>query len=246
MSRDPLAVIFEALDRTRHLEDDQIDQMIPTANLLAQIHGATQQPLRKSLKNRFWRRGVVISTVAVLVIGSAAAAITLSRRPVETVAHMTCYQRDSMRSTADVVSYDANSLAVCSQVMHWPADSVNGAGRKGTLCLLSDGSLAAFPPSHKRVECSALGLVAFNGGLANPEVARFQALAESYFTRHPCQSVIHAQREILQLLGRYGLSRWKLRSSGLNSPSACATLAFQPKSMVVDIVGIQRQGSKTP
>ena len=245
MSRDPLERAFELLDRTRHITDAQIDQMIPTAKLLRQIESTNRYSFSKSLRRRFWHRGIVMSTVAVLVIGSAAAAITLSRRPVETVAHMTCYRGDSLRSTADVVSYDAHPLKVCSQVMHWLANSQNGFSGKGTLCLLSDGSLAGFPPSGKTRECSVLGLAAFNGELANPEVAKFQLAAETYFTRHQCQSVNTARAEVLQLMGTYGLVSWKVRITGSTSTKSCATLAFQLNPMVVDIVGIHQHSSKT-
>ena len=150
MSHDWLDEYFRSLDRTRHLDDAQIDLMIPTARLLDQIDSGNLPTSAESLKRRFWRKGVVMSTVAVLVVGSAAAAITLSRRPVETVAHMTCYREDSLTSTADVVSYAANPLAKCSQVMHWRATSNISVRGRGTLCLLSDGSLAPRRPSTLR------------------------------------------------------------------------------------------------
>ena len=238
MSRDPFEGLFESLDRTRDLDDAQIDLMIPTANLLSQIDGASIPAVMK--KRRFWRRGLVLSTVAILVAGSAAAAITLSRGPVETVAHMTCYRSDSLRSTADVISYQANPLAECSQVMHWTATANQGAHGEGSLCLLADGSLSAFPPSHRMGLCSYLHLAEFNGELAHPEFSKFQSVAEMYFARHRCQSVNTAHQQVLQLMGAYGLASWSVRVMDSISPKACATLAFQLKSKVVDIVGADR------
>jgi hypothetical protein len=238
MSRDPIEVIFDSLDRTRHLSDAQIDQMIPTATLLSQVEDMTQHSLMKSLRRRLWRRGIVASTIAVLVVGSAAAAISLSRRPVETVAHMTCYRSDSLRSTADVVSYDSNPLAVCSQLMHW-SDKPKHGRERGDLCLLSGGSLAAFPPSRKAKSCSVLGLATFNGELANPEAAKFQLAVETYFNNHSCPSLDVAHQEVLQLMGMYGLVGWRIRLTGSTATKACATLAFRLKLMDIDIVAIR-------
>jgi hypothetical protein len=240
MSRQSLEDIYKSLDSTEHLSDAQIDQMTPMGRLLAQIESVSSQSSTKSLKRRFWRRGIVLSTAAVLAIGSAAAAISLSQKPLETVANMTCFQKDSLTSTAEIVPYAASPLADCSQTMHWPKVLKQGERATGILCLLSDGSLAAFPPSQKLKECSDLRLVAFNGHLANPEFARFQLAAESLFVHHPCQTVNLARRETLKLMGTFGLSEWKLRISGSSSMGTCATLAFQLGPKVVDIVGVER------
>jgi hypothetical protein len=133
----------------------------------------------------------------------------------------------------------ANPLAFCSQLLHWH-ESSEKAHNKGSLCLLLDGSLAAFPPTRTSGLCKSLGLTAFNGQLANPNLAKFQIAAESYFTIHQCESLDSARQAMLRLLGTDGVVGWKVRLTGSTSPGACATLAFLLNSSEVDIVGIQR------
>jgi hypothetical protein len=239
MSRDPLEELFGSLDRTRQLSDAQVDEMFSLERLFAQVKVATPPPTARRMGRRLLHRGTVMATVAVLLVGSAAAAITLSRGPVQSVASMTCFQGNSLTSTADVVSYDSNPLATCSRLLHWPTPSKT-EHEKGALCLLADGSLAVFPPSRKADRCENLGLVAFNGHLANPEVAKFQIAAENYFTRHPCESPAAARRAVLEILGTNGLVSWRVRLTGSTSSKACATLAFQLNSKDIDIVGIHR------
>jgi len=245
MSRDPIEEFFESLDRTRQLSDALVDEMFSLERLYSQVEGATPSPSPSSspsagrMGRRMWHRGAVMTTVAVLVLGTAAAAITLSRGPVQSVANMACYQGNSLRSTANVVAYNSNPLATCSRLLHWPIPSKKGH-EKGALCLLSNGSLAVFPPSSKTDRCAILGLETFNGHLANPEVAKLQIAAENYFAHHPCESLSTARTAMLELLGANGLVDWKVRLTGLTSPQSCATLAFQLNSKDIDIVGIHR------
>jgi hypothetical protein len=239
MSRDPFDQLFKALDRTRHLSDTQVDEMFSVEPLYRLARVENRELSVGRLRRRWWRRGSVIASVAFFVVGSAATAITLSRGPVQTVADMTCYQGDSLRTTPYVVSYAANPLAFCSQLLHW-STSAKKTHEKGSLCLLSDGSLAAFPPTRSSELCKSLGLTRFNGHLANPDLAKFQIAAENYFTIHQCESLDSARQAMLRLLGTNGVVGWKVRLTGLTSPRACATLAFLLNSSEVDIVGIHR------
>lgn len=239
MNRDQFEQLFESLDRTRDITDAQIDQLISLESLHAIAHASAPRGYVRRLRKRAWRRGTVVATVAVLLVGSAAAAITLSRGPVVTVTSMTCYQHDSLRSTGDVVSYDSTPLAFCSQLFHWPA-LTKSPHDKGSLCLLSNGSIAAFPPSRRFGGCKTLGLEAFNGHVANPEAAKFQLQAQNYFVHHQCETRVTARGAILRLLGTDELTGWRVRLTGSSSPTACATLAIVPSSQEVEIVGMPR------
>jgi hypothetical protein len=237
MRRDPFEQLFESLDRTRNITDSQIDELFSVESLNSIAYTPTRRRRGGRLGKRLLRRGTVVATVAVLLVGSAAAAITLTRGPVETVTSMTCYQHDSLRSTANVVSYSSTPLAFCSQLLRWPTSS--DPHDEGSLCLLSNGSLAAFPPSRKFQGCKALGLEEFNGRLANPDAAKFELAAENYFSRHQCEARAKARGAILQLMGTNGLVGWTVRLTGSSSPKACATLAILTSSQEVNIVGIR-------
>lgn len=237
MTHDPFEELFESLDRTRNLSDAQIGAMFSVEHLYDVARVQYREPSVGRMRKRLWRRASVIASVAVVVVGTAAAAITLSRGPVQTVAEMTCFQGDSLRTTPDVVSYVANPLAYCSQLMHWPPPAKK-AHEKGSLCLLSDGSLAVFPPTRTSKLCESLGLTQFNGHLANPDLARFQIAAENYFAVHQCESLDSARQAMRRLLSADGVVGWKVRLTGSNSPRACATLAFLLNSSEVDIVGV--------
>jgi hypothetical protein len=156
---------------------------------------------------------------------------------------MTCYQSVSLKSTADVISYGNNPLALCAQVMHWQAPREGPHGR-GILCILSDGSLGAFPPPSRSEDCAKLGLIAFNGRLASPRVAAFQRAAEDYFfSNHQCDSSQIAKGSMLRLLGKFGVVGWRVEATGSKSRTACATLSFEVGHRPGDIVGIARRSS---
>lgn len=194
------------------------------------------------MRRRLWRRSIVSSTIAVLVVAGAAAAITLTRAPARTVAHMACYQNDSLNSTAAVISYGSNPLALCAQVMHWQTPREGPHGR-GMLCILSDGSLGAFPPPSASQDCAKLGLVEFNGRFASSRVAAFQQAAEDYFLKHQCDSSRNAKAIMLRLLGKFKVAGWRVEVTGSKSSLACATLAFEVDSRLVTIVGSARPSS---
>jgi hypothetical protein len=106
--------------------------------------------------------------------------------------------------------------------------------------LLTDGSLAAFPPARKFRGCESLGLESFNGKVANPDAAKFEIAAESYFSHHQCEARAPAREAMVKLLGADGLAGWRVRVTGSASPKACATLAILTTSHEVNIVGIRR------
>jgi hypothetical protein len=238
VSRDQFENLFESLDRTRQISDAQIDELFSVGQLLAIVNTPPVHQSALRLRRRLWRRSSVVASVAVLLVGSAAAAITLSRGPVQTVASMTCYQGDSLSTTADVVSYNSDPLAYCSHLWKWPAPS-SSPRDKGSLCLLTDGSLAAFPPARSFRGCKSLGLEIFNGKVADPDAAKFEIAAESYFAHHQCEARAPAREAMLKLLGAHGLVGWHVRVTGSSSPKACATLAILVTSHEVRIVGIR-------
>jgi hypothetical protein len=240
MSRESFEVVFRSLDPTKQLTNEQLDSMFSVERLLGQLSESKRRSRFESMRKRLWRRSVVVSTISVLVVAGVATAITLAQAPVRKVAHMTCYQSVSLKSTADVTPYGSNPLALCAQVMHWQAPN-GGAHGDGLLCILSDGSLAAFPPSSGSERCAKLGLVAFNGRLASPRVAAFQRAAEDYFSNLQCDKSQTAKVSMLHLLGKFGVVGWRVEVTGSKSPAACATLAFEVDSKLVDIVGIVRQ-----
>lgn len=242
MKRDPLVKAFRTLDPTKKLTDEQLDTMFSVKELLDQLNSPKRLSWFASTRRRVWRRSVVASVIAVLMAGGVATAITLSRSPVRSVAHMACYQSTSLSSIAEVTSYGNNPLSLCAQVMHWPAPR-SGVHGRGMLCVLSDGSLAAFPPSSREESCAKLGLVTFNGRLASPHVAAFQQAAESYFVHHQCDSTQDFRLTMLRLLGKFGVVGWHVQTVGSKSANACATLGFDVESKLVDVVGAPRSNS---
>ena len=183
------------------------------------------------------RRVTLISLAGVLVVAGTAAAITFLRSPVRNVTTLSCYEKVSLHTNIDVIAYSSDPLAACGALMHWrsvPASS----DPHGTLCLLSNGSLAGFPPSRNADVCGELGLATFNGRVQNSRSAQFQRAALAAFTAHPCMTPETAHRKILQLLKHFGLVGWKVREYGTTSPAACATLGLQPEARIVDIVRV--------
>jgi hypothetical protein len=230
LSKDPLEELFESIDPLRGIDDATLHA---PGTSIDRLH---RELSRRQLRHSFGRRGAVFSIVSFVVLASSAAAITLLRSPVRDVASIGCYQKSSLTSTAEVVPYGNNPLAICNGVWHWK--KVPRAGSPfGSLCVLGDGSLAAFPPSRERDVCARLGLPIFNGLRKNIDVSTFQTAAISYFALHPCVSPANASFEVRILLGRYGLPDWQVRNTGSQSPSSCAFPAFQISARIVDIVG---------
>lgn len=239
MTHDPLQKAFDAIDPTKDVSDAQLLSQLPTEALLNRLHESlTQQPTGRVLKFG-WRKVAIISSSAVLALAGTAAAITFLRSPVQDVTHIGCFQTASMHTNVKVIPYSSQPLASCERAMHW--QSVPGSpAPSGSLCVLTDGSLAGFPPSRSPETCARLGLASFNGKLKNPEVIRFEQAARSYFANHSCASPPAARREMLILIGRFGLTEWLVQASGSAAPTACASFSIQVHSRIVDIVGIAK------
>lgn len=237
MTHDPLQKAFDAIDPTKDMSDAQLQALLPTDVLLSRLRESIdKQPTGQVLKVR-WRKVAIISSSAVLALAGTAAAITFLRSPVQDVTHIGCFQTVSLHTNEKVIPYSSIPLAACEQAMHWTPISRSPAP-SGSLCVLSDGSLAGFPPSRDPGTCARLGLATFNGRLKNPEVIRFEQAARSYLTSHPCASPPAARREMLNLIGRFGLAGWRVRASGSATSTACASFGIQIHRRIVDIVGV--------
>lgn len=197
------------------------------------------RPIRHVSRSRL--RVAAISATAVFALAGTAAAITFWRAPVQDITHMSCYEKVSLHTNVDVITYTSNPLAVCGAIMHWPL--VHGSSNPhGSLCVLSEGSLAGFPPSRKPDVCATLGLATFNGRLKSLPVAHFELAAQNYFTAHPCVTLGTARQQMLGLLKEFKISGWQLRIYGSKSTLACATFGLRVKSRTVDLVGIVMGG----
>ena len=236
MKNDPLEKIFDDIDPIKDLSDTDLDSLLPTDSLLERLHRDIEKEPPSWRHRRMWRRTMVISASAVLTLAGAAAAITFLRSPVQDATRLSCFARVSLTSTADVVPYASHPLSICQSLMQW--SSVPGSpAPSGSLCVLSNGSLAGFPPSRESHVCTALGLSSFNGRVADLKVAAFEESAQNYLTKHPCMKPAIARGEVKRLLRRYNISGWRVEVSGSKAVSACATLSIQVSVRLVDIVG---------
>ena len=236
MKNDPLQKIFDGIDSTKDLTDADLETMLPTERLLERLNNAVDNEPVGWLRRRIWRRTIVISTTTVLVLAGTAAAISLLRGPVHDTTRLSCFAKVSLTSSADVIAYTSQPLSACQSLMHWP--SVPGSpSPSGSLCVLSNGSLAGFPPSRKGQACAELGLAVFDGHVANLKVAAFEQSTQNYFTKHPCMATAVARQEVRRLLRKYDISDWRVQVSGSKAKAACATLSIQVPARMVDIVG---------
>lgn len=199
------------------------------------------RPIRRVSRPRL--RVAAISATVVFALGGTAAAITFWRAPVQDITHVSCFEKVSLHTNVDVLAYTDNLLATCGATMHW--SSVPGSSNPhGSLCVLSDGSLAGFPPSRKPDVCATLGLATFDGSLKSLPVAHFELAALHYFTTHPCAALGTARQQMLDLLKKFEILGWRVQVYGSTSTSACATLGLQVKSRTVDLVGIVMGGGQ--
>ena len=240
MTREPLKKFFADADSTKDLSDTELDAMFPHDRLFERVQSALVSEPSARTQKRLWRRTATISVTAILVLAGTAAAISFLRAPVRDVTRLSCFEEVSLTSKAAVVPYSTDPLAACGSAMRWPSVP-RSPSPEGSLCVLGDGSLAGFPPARTAHVCEVLGLAAFNGHLKNPEAAAFERSAQAIFTQRPCMTLPTARREVLRLIGKFGLTRWRVRTSGSGSPSACATLAMEVKLRTVSIVGIRRK-----
>ncbi len=235
MKDDPLQRIFDRLDATKNLSDSDLDSIMPTERLLDRLNNELSREPVGWFRQKFWRRTIVITTTTVLVLAGTAAGISLLRGPVRDVTRLSCFTKVSLTSGADVISYTGHPLSACQSLMHWPSVP-SSSSPNGSLCVLSNGSLAAFPPSRKDQVCADLGLPIFDGHIANLKVAAFEESTQNYFTAHPCMSPGVAHVEVQRLLRKYDLTGWRVTVTGKQSTNACATLSIQVSSRLVDIV----------
>jgi hypothetical protein len=236
---DPLQEIFDSIDPVKDLSDAQLEALHPTASLLERLHDEITEDSVSWIRRSIWRRTVIISATTVLVLAGTAAAITILRSSVQATTSLSCFRADSLSSGADVVAYSEHPLSVCQSFLHW-SPMPSSPSPEGSLCVLSNGSLAGFPPSRESQVCAKLDLPIFNGRVKNPEIAAFQRAAQRYFSQNSCMLPAVAQAGVQRLIGKYGISNWYVRVSGSREQSACAILAIEVKSRTVDIVGISR------
>jgi hypothetical protein len=236
---DPFEKVFQNIDPLKEFSDDQIETLMPVGNILRRI----QVDIETKRRGRFIptrHRVAVISTVAVLAISGTAAALTLLRSPVRDTSSLACYSQDSLTAKLiEVFPYNSKPLEFCRSEMDWKN---LGEGKKshGAVCVLSNGTLGAFPSNGERGACAKLGLSVFNGKLKYPLVSKFEAAATDFFSHHQCVSRNAGRARVLALMGRYGLIGWHLHETGSGAAGACATFDFDVASRTIHIVGILR------
>jgi hypothetical protein len=238
LNHDHLEDLYAALDPLRGVDDTDI---FTPGQALVRLHReiAQSQPARRPKRprrRRFWRKPIVVSMATVFVLAGTAGAISLLRSPVQDVSTLGCYQKIALNSNIEIVPYSSNPLAACASIWHWK--QVPGRGIPGgSLCILTNGSLAGFPPSRRGHTCARLGLPTFNGKVMNAKVAQFQAITIAYFVAHSCVSPSSAAWQVRTLVGRYGLTGWRVSNIGSSDPRSCAFPAFHMKDRTVDVVG---------
>jgi hypothetical protein len=238
LTDDPFEQYFAALDPVRELSDAQLEALHPTSRLLDRLRDDIAGSPSTIRRKPPWRRTVVASVVVAVAFAGTAAALTILRAPVRETTTLSCFSRDALNSRADVVSYDRYPLDTCKTFMNWSHKS--GSHSLGFLCVLSNGSLAGFPPEGNGSTCSTLQLPAFNGHIANPNASAFQQATTHYFSENPCVPRSVAQREVQRLIGEYAVPNWHVVVSGSPNSSSCATLAIEARSRVIDIVAIAK------
>lgn len=237
MSDDDLRKRFESADPARHATDELLDRSLSTAKVI-EFALVDSRHRRRWRFHRKWKRAGIFTASLVLVAGGSVAAMTLLREPVQNTTQLTCFATIAQGSNATVVSLTTHPLRTCQNIMHW-AKLPQEPKSHGALCILSNGSIAGYPPSPDRNECKALGLATYNGHSQNSRAEAFQMSAQNYFVTHRCQSLIVARHAMERLLNRFDVAGWSVRVSGSRSPKACATLAVLPKDKTIDIVGIK-------
>jgi hypothetical protein len=239
LKSDPIRELFENLDPIKDLSDDQIRALHPTDSLLERLHDEIAGKSINWFHKKIWRRTLIITMSTVFVLAGTAAAITLLQSTVRVTTSLSCFEADSLRSGAHVVAYSEHPLSACRTSLLWPTPS-GGHPRHGSLCVLSNGSLAGFPPSRQSMICAKLGLAVFRGRIGSPQTALFQQAAQHYFHENLCVPPPVGRKSVQRLIGEYGITNWHVQVSGSRQQSACATLAIEVKSRTVDIVGIAK------
>lgn len=240
MSADPFKKIFESVDPTRGVSAGEIDKIIDESQIIQRLHERTWV-IPRGRSARPWRRAAIISSVMLLVITSAAAAITFLRSPITNTSQMSCYSQDSVHSKViSELPYGPHPLSSCKSEMHWrPVPS--SPTPAGLLCVLPNGTLGGFPPSKELRNCSMIGLATFNGKLKYPHVFAFERAVHAYFEDHACPAGAAAEQRMRALIGKFGLAGWVIQVTGSKVPGACATFAIQPSRRRVDLVEIDER-----
>jgi hypothetical protein len=236
---DPFEKVFQIVDPLLGVNDDQVETLMPAAELFHRIQLEMTTPRSKRIF-RTRHRVAVISTVVVLALSGTAAALTFLRSPVRDTSSLACYSQDSL--TANLIEafpYNSKPLEFCRKQMNWKSF---GGHKKphGALCVLLDGTLGAFPSYGERGVCAKLGLSAFNGNLKYPLVSKFETAAANYFSHNQCVTRDMGVARVRALMGRYGLIGWHLHETGSTAAGACATFDFDLANRTVHIVGVVR------
>ena len=238
MKRDPLQSYFESVDPTKDISDASLDQRFPTEDFLARLQRAAEVRPARNLRNSFWRRTTIISIAAVMAVTGTAAAINFLRSPVTDSSRLSCYSQVSRTPhVIEEIPTSTQPLGACRIALHWKQIPGSPAP-EGSLCVLPNGTLAAFPPSRRFDVCSYLKLATFSGRTENIRVAEFEKSAVNYFGERSCVAPETARKEIIHLFVKFELARWRVRFTRTSSVRACSTLAIQVTNRIVDLVGI--------
>jgi hypothetical protein len=237
VSDDDLWKAFEESDPTRGVSDDDLDELLSTAQLLDRVHDETRRRRVRHFPLR-WRRVGIVTTSVVIVLSGTAAALSLISSPTTNTTELACFSAAALHSKTSAVTLDAHPLRTCAALMKWPAPAPKGLP-SGVLCVLSNGSLGGFPTTGKANECATIGLEPYDGHVLDVPAAAFQEAAENYFAAHRCATLATARTEVSQLLTRHHVTGWRVRVSGSTSAGACATLAVRAGRKIVAIVGVK-------
>jgi hypothetical protein len=238
MKRDPIKRFFDVADSSKNVTDASLDDRFPTEDLLTRLRNAVEPEPARKFRCRLLHRTTVISIVAVLAVAGTAAAVAFLSSPVADTSTLSCYNQVSLTShVIEVVPFSSHPLSACDTALHWK-QVPESPSPTGSLCILSNGTLAGFPPSKRADVCAYLKLPTYDGRATNPHVDEFEKAAVHYFGERPCIPPETARSEVLRLLAMFELKHWHVRFNRTRSAKACETLAIQVKSHVVELVGL--------
>lgn len=238
MTNDPWQRLFDAIDPVKGMSDTEIDALIPTEGLAQRVQNREARKPADSSRWRSTRRVAIVATIVVLIVaGIVTGAIV--RAPSPKASLVECYSRDSPTSSVTAaVPYTRHSMASCQTQSRWRLGP-RGHASSGILCVLSNGTLGAFPAPTGTTSCAKMGLASFNS-LKNPQVFRFEKYAHRYFVNNPCVPPTDARRQILELIGRFGLVGWHVFLNSTAPSRGCAIVAVESRSQVISITAASR------
>lgn len=252
MNKQDLRRAFSAIDPTRDLDDDALEEIFPRAVLTQRIYeGITKRrPIASRRSSRFLRRSVVVPLVLVLLAGGTAAAVSLLRTPapVRLSALMACYSQPSL--TAGVIAVtDLTSTPgrTCVQQLTtnnksdstprtWDPSQFNPP----VLCVGGTGDLKVFPRGRAKNLCNTLRLSPFSGKVVVDHVSRFTQSVEHLARANTCLAFSEAKANVQALLRTNGLGEtWKIVLDNHSSSSkSCASFGFDDRKRIVYVVGL--------